>query len=488
MKTDFVPGTENSRHTRLRRLARRYIHDQNGAKRFLLTLLVALITVKLLLLVIDSKPQLFVGDSCIYLATALTGYIPLDRSFSYGYVLRALAVWPHSLRTVVWAQTAMSTAACWLVAVCLIRYFGSGVGIAALCSLACAIEPLQLLSERYILTEALANVLFAVFVFTCFEYLCAGTLFSLGAVQFIGVLLVSIRVSFLPIVLFCSVALPLMRPELITFVSEAVRQRRPRILITTLSQYAVIPLLCGLCLSQLLLFGYRHLYAYILHPGLEPGYLYHDGFFLAGDFAPIIIPADYPIPEQRAAIFGSLKFPLKDRRVRDQQRWAEGGLCDRIVEQFHNDHFRANPVARATALRAFKRAPFGVVRLAAGTFADYFDRSYLIATLEVDEAMDRQLDGMWRPLVWEYKREFGEDFSNLQIDSPTKRWHRRVYGWYWLLLMLPAVLWCYLVVRWRTSNRYSWLCAFLLPVFLEGAVGPVTRPTARYMTSQSCPN
>ena len=50
-------------------------------------------------LAIDAAPAVFLGDSESYLATALEGWIPPDRSFAYGYVLRPLAVWTGSLWT-----------------------------------------------------------------------------------------------------------------------------------------------------------------------------------------------------------------------------------------------------------------------------------------------------------------------------------------------------------------------------------------------------
>ena len=52
--------------------------------------------IKLLLLWLDPTPKLFLGDSGAYIWTALTGWIPSDRSYFYGYLVRWLAVWPHS--------------------------------------------------------------------------------------------------------------------------------------------------------------------------------------------------------------------------------------------------------------------------------------------------------------------------------------------------------------------------------------------------------
>src|SRR5215470_11950721 len=49
------------------------------------------------LLAVDPLPKLFMGDSGSYLWTALSGWIPTDRSFLYGYVIRWSSLWIGSL-------------------------------------------------------------------------------------------------------------------------------------------------------------------------------------------------------------------------------------------------------------------------------------------------------------------------------------------------------------------------------------------------------
>jgi hypothetical protein len=48
------------------------------------------------------------GDSASYIWTALTEWIPADRSYFYGYVVRWLAVWPHSFAPLLLSQTLAS--------------------------------------------------------------------------------------------------------------------------------------------------------------------------------------------------------------------------------------------------------------------------------------------------------------------------------------------------------------------------------------------
>jgi len=65
------------------------------------------------------KPALAAIDgSPFYTAyAALHNYIPHDRGFLYGWLLRPLAVWPHSLSFLVRLQAILSGIAAWLLAV-----------------------------------------------------------------------------------------------------------------------------------------------------------------------------------------------------------------------------------------------------------------------------------------------------------------------------------------------------------------------------------
>jgi hypothetical protein len=240
--------------------------------------------------------------------------------------------------------------------------------------------------------------------------------------------------------------------------------------------------LASLGISQLMLFGYRHLYAELIAPPLHghPAYLYAGGLFLLSDFAPIVRPADYPIISQRAAIFNDKKAPLWNPRARDDQRWSSYGICSRIMK-LTGDEYRAEAIARKTALRAVKHHPFAVLQLAGVTFADYFDRSYFRSTILTDEGSDRRLE---TPLIAEYKRNFNEDFAT-RSDSLAMKWHRRIYVWYWIVLVFPFPFCAYLISHWRTSPPSAWLCACFLLAFLEGATVTVTRPTARFLTTMA---
>jgi len=68
------------------------------------------------------------GDSWSYIWTALKGWIPEDRSYFYGYLVRWLAAWPHSFTPLLVIQALASGATAITVA------------LVALLALACKVD------------------------------------------------------------------------------------------------------------------------------------------------------------------------------------------------------------------------------------------------------------------------------------------------------------------------------------------------------------
>ena len=96
----------------------------------------------------------------------------------------------------------------WLIAVNLKDVFNVPFGSAAALSVLCALEPLQLLSERYILTDTTALFLFAVLVTLTLTFCRRRTVGGLILVLLTGAVLIGVRISYLPVVLLNSLVLP----------------------------------------------------------------------------------------------------------------------------------------------------------------------------------------------------------------------------------------------------------------------------------------
>src|SRR5499433_2971378 len=137
---------------------------------------------KLVVLVFDSNPQVFGGDSFSYLAGARTGWIPPDRSFVYGFFVHDVTSRARSLSSLVAVQTFAGVVTAWLVAVILVRYMRVRFGVASVVAVLLALEPQQLLFERFVLTESLSTAFFALFLLIALEYVRSRRIWALMAI------------------------------------------------------------------------------------------------------------------------------------------------------------------------------------------------------------------------------------------------------------------------------------------------------------------
>ena len=213
--------------------------------------------------------------------------VPPHNSFVYGLLLRPVALWQRSLAPMVIMQTALSGIASWLIGVCLVRYFASSFTIAAFCSLACAIEPLQVRAERCVLTESVATFVFAVFLVAIFSYLKTSSLSLLALIQILAVLLVTLRSTFVPAAWIASFLIPLVSRRAMSFwrsSRQSMRRGPGRIKWISGVRFVLLPLLFSILLSQSLLFGYRRLYSELLRQ--QPTYPNQASVPATGDATP----------------------------------------------------------------------------------------------------------------------------------------------------------------------------------------------------------
>jgi hypothetical protein len=440
-------------------------------------LLVAIVVIKALLLLADPTPSFYFGDSGVYLTTAIGKWIPPNHSFVYGLLLRPLAVWPRSLEPVVIFQAGLSAVASWAVALCLVRYLGTSFLVGAVGSLLCAIEPLQLMSERYILPETVGTFLFTMVMLSAFNYLKTGSLSLLVFIQILSVVLVSLEVGYLPVVLANSVLLPLLSRRAMKFWKSTLRVLRTscrRVNGLNGLRFVVLPLVISVVFSQALLLAYRSLHGSLLER--PPAYVYQDGFSMAGVLAPIIKPEDYPLPQKRAEVFSALRYPLGDPKNRSAQRWMQGGLCQAILHSTQTNELEANRLAKVAATHAAKRDPGGVLRLAAFTFGEYFEWSVFESSLKVDEG--QYVHSLPREAQM-LKTVFGIDVEQRTFDSLTKRWQRASVPWCWFVLLMPFVFLTWIAFHWGKANSSWVLCLWVSFILLGEAIIGVDNPTSR---------
>lgn len=454
----------------------------------LLYLFLAVLAVKGVFFALDPDPKFMLGDSASYLWTAISGWIPYDRSFAYGFLLGPMAVWPRSLTVMVVVQTFLDAIGAWLVGFCLIRYFNTRFWVAAMFALLCAVEPIQLFSARMVMTEAVSTFLFAVYVALGLGYLKRGSLPVLGLAQIVSVALISIRLSYLPIVVANSLLLPLLGPEarpMWTGIWQRLRKApkidgggRP----AWSARWFAIHLAISVVLSQGLLYGYRVKNSELT--GFPPAYMYSNGAFLLADWAPIVQPVDVSDPVLRKKIFGPLTVPLKNRAARDAQHFAPGGLNSTIEAATKKwdgsvDVIRANELAKEIAIHAAERDPLGLIKLSAATFMDYFNGRYFLSNIELDEGGHHLVPKQFSDEIWKY---FHARYQQFNPGSLTQRWHHAAVPWYLLLLSVPLIFTC-LAFGAQSAYASQWIFFGIMAwAFALQAVVVSSGPTERYLT------
>ena len=402
------------------------------------SLILVVIGVKLLVFLIDPLPMFYFGDSWSYLSTALYGLIPADRSFIYGFLIRSTAVASHSLTTLILLQVLTSAMNAIMVSFILRRFFELTPKLSFIMGLLCAIEPLQLMYERYVMTEAFSLFLFVLYMLLVFFYLEKPRLKFLVFFQVAGVFLISLRLSFLPFVLFNTVFVPLLTlPVFLRKEKEENHdQSRYRRILSQLNPFAhttALHVILAFALTISLHQGYQHLNGWLSQK--PPAYQYQSGIFVLAFLGPIVEPVDFPYPESRDAVFGNLKYDLKDRHKRALHHWHPGGLIARLHEAVP-DMLEADSVARTTVQNALMRDPLGIVRLAAATFSDYWNLHLLNITMLSDRGEIFLPDFMLETL---------EDSFNLIGDELpfvktfTNQYYLHAWGWFLFLLMSPLI-------------------------------------------------
>ena len=133
------------------------------------------------------------GDSGSYIRTALIGSIPRDRSYFYGYLVRWLAVWPHSFTPLLVAQALASGATAIVFALICSRFFEMSNRLSFLFGLLCALDPCQLVWERYVMTETFSLLVYVLVLYWSLAYLRDRRLWQLAVVQALSVLLIGFQ-------------------------------------------------------------------------------------------------------------------------------------------------------------------------------------------------------------------------------------------------------------------------------------------------------
>ena len=328
-----------------------------------------IVSLKFFLLALDPLPKMFMGDSACYISTALDGWLPDDRSYFYGYVIRWAAVSTESLTPLLLLQSFISALTALLLAYTCRSMFGLSARGSYIIGFICALDPFQLVWERYVMTETISLFFYVAGLYFSFLYLKHRGIRHLAIAQGLWVLLIGFRMSYLLVVQVSAVLLPIMAFSPLLLATWRSRRGvqgdrfRP-------VRLAFVHLLTSIALMLLLHGAYKQVNGWLC--GREPAYLYATGLHLLAFWAPILVPADASDQRLARIIEQGDEFDIKELTARNDQRFEPGYLVDRWQE-VEPDGPRANQIAKETALRALRRNPLQVLHLAARTFAQYWN-------------------------------------------------------------------------------------------------------------------
>ncbi|MGH9163561.1 MAG: hypothetical protein ACRD2X_26695 [Vicinamibacteraceae bacterium] len=394
---------------------------------------------KLAALLIDPTIRLFMGDSASYLNAAVDNWLPSDRSFVYPVLIKLLVVPFKSLWALLYWQTLAGICVAVLLWATLVHRFDVPRGLATAAAGVLAIGPGELFYERMVMAETFGLLAFAGFVAVCGVYLATGRARTLWLVVFLGLLAVSFRLNYVPVVTVISLALPVLRG-----LDPTVPRDWRRLLAHTAIAGCAFLALHG---------TYRHLVGYFF--GVPPGYIGRVGFMRVGLVAPLIKPEHFVRVGLPADFAEHLSYDLANPDTRPSQFWGMGGLVDGIAQR----GLEVDRVGRELADMAIADDPVGVLRLGLHTLGNYFRPPLARLRLETDLA---RVPDYPEKVVGDVRRRWGYDVEGLpQRVTPMSRYFE-VGSWglvACLFLLAPLAL-VNFAVHWRDPRRTQiLLCA-----------------------------
>ena len=409
-----------------------------------------ILALKFVLLGLDPLPQLFMGDSGSYLFTAVSGWIPPDRSFLYGYVIRWSSLGTGSLTSLLILQAFLATVTAILVALICRWIFGLTSGLSCLFGLLCSLDPLQLVWERYVMTETVSLFFYVFALFFSCLYLKQQRLWQLAIVEILSVFAIGFRMSYLLVAQISVFLLPLIAffPE----IHAAFRKHSSTLSKASGLKSAGLHLAFSVLFMFLLQQGYRQ-----LNGGLasrEAALLHNTGLSVLTTWAPVLKPTDSPDPRLSELIARGHEFRLKDVWSREAQLYSPGGLADRW-KQIEPNEMVSNEVAKQTALNALLRRPLDVISLGAKTFLHYWNFKHIHRQAKVELGKMRN--------NWPKEKMIAAHFHlkppsarEARTNTLSQRYFLRSQPYYYVVLLSPLI--CVGLIFFLTEGYVFLLC------------------------------
>ncbi len=387
--------------------------------------IVIALAVKGALLIADPSPQIFLGDSGSYLYTALTGWIPPDRSFLYGFLIRWLSVTSGSLFSLVLSQVLASSVSAGLVGWMLRRFLATSKPFAVIATILCSLDPIQLMYERFVMAETFSLMATLFFVSSLLLFVDNGQQRYLVFASVAGLVAVALRISFLPAVVALSFSAPVIR----FFLKEPGQPISAKTRRTSFVFSLALITVCHFSLYT----GYKILNGRL--SSAPPAYQYADGISLLSAWCPVMTSSDLQAVGLSGNILeGTAARTLESRRA---HRWLSDGISAALDRQYA-DPLEANAVAKKLAFHILQRDPLGVAVLGVRTYLRGWQRNVIRNCIKEDT-------GAQRPIPPDLFQSLERHF-HIAVDKRgnqktlSKSYFARGIQWYRILLLTPILL------------------------------------------------
>jgi hypothetical protein len=327
------------------------------------TVVLIIAGIKGLVFILDPLPQFYGGDSTSYLNTKIGVWIPLDRSFFYGLLIRVIENCSHSLTPLILLQVTVSSVACLLLYYCAKEILCLPYGLSLVLTVLFAADPMQLLYERQIMAETISTFHLVVALTLSLSYLKRHRAWKCALIPVFGLLSTAFRLNAYPVAWFLCLGIPLF-----AFLRHLFHDCGRRD-IYRLAGHCVLGVACFVSVLSL----YTNYYGRLTDR--EPAVTYTQGFFMLSGLWDVVIPEDATDP-RLAQIIASQQALLPGQNPaleRNAQRFgAEGLICRWETTRVEGPPSRHDEIARQTAWNAIRRAPAQVLRSAMSNYREYF--------------------------------------------------------------------------------------------------------------------
>jgi hypothetical protein len=446
-------------------------------KSILIPLIIWVGAVKLIIFLIDPTVMFFIDDSSRYIDTAISSYIPPDRSFLYGFLISWITYFNQSLTTLVIFQVLCSATSAVILGYLLNRFLSVNQAIAKAFAVLCALAPIQLLYERYVMTETVALLFFVLYVTTAFYYLQNPKIRTLIVLNLTGVFLIAFRLSYLPAVLNGGMIVPCL-----AFFSIPARRDNDMCLNQGNRKYGnrrrVVVSCFHIAFSCLLTYGLHSAYKSINGrlSDKPPAYQYCDGYHLLASWAPLLEKEDYADPGIAGYTRQYYYIILNDRFQRMNQRWNYYGLIN-YIHRMYDSRLKTNKIAHDTAMNIFYRDPLGVMNLAWRSCLDYWNTGLLKNTLLGDRST-REFSEALKKILKSHFHMNPEGLSSKK--TLTNQYFMNAIPWYMVLFCLPIIIVISIIMDNGRRLRFLILPGFFALFILLNSTVLVHRNTMRF--------